>query len=672
MSISWEIPRNCLAWILISQIALIIPHVQRLPWWVLAVYACCALWRVMVYQGRWSFPPKSIKGLFSILCFYGIYQSYGTMIGMEPTVALLISGFSLKLLEVVSRRDVYVILFLAYFVALTEFLFDQDFLVSAFVFFTVMLITTALVALHQRGYDRVDTISFRKTAVLFVQAVPLMVVLFIVFPRFEPLWKVPMPSHQAQSGVSDSMSPGDISDLAQSGDLAFRAIFESEIPTRDKLYWRGLVMSDFDGRTWRQGRLKKEFLSEEQERVVRRSLREPLRYSVIQEASHQPWLFNLALAYSTDENTVAVNDFRLVWKGDIHSRVKYEVISDIHAPIEPIASKKTRRYETELPFSGNPESRAFAQDLFAASNDERAFIDSVLTYYFREEFSYTLKPPLLGNDSIDDFLFNTKRGFCGHYASSFVFLMRSAGIPARVVSGYQGGEINPITGTILVHQFDAHAWAEVWLPDEGWVRFDPTSMISPERIEYGLEYAMQEEGSFLSGSPLSALRYRNVEWLNRLRLQLDAFSFYWSSLVLQYKGKRQVDLLNQLLGDISPFRVAGFILGAGALVLLSIAFFELRGRGRPKSSPEVQLYLRLCKRLERVGFERRKHEGPIDFSRRVTKQQTKWKPHVLSATRAFVTLSYEPLTSEEKVISLKLLKREVFKAGYLLRLDGAK
>jgi hypothetical protein len=269
-------------------------------------------------------------------------------------------------------------------------------------------------------------------------------------------------------------------------------------------------------------------------------------------------------------------------------------------------------------------------------------------------------------------LFNTKRGFCGHYASSFVFLMRSAGIPARVVSGYQGGEINPITGTILVHQFDAHAWAEVWLPDEGWVRFDPTSMISPERIEYGLEYAMQEEGSFLSGSPLSALRYRNVEWLNRLRLQLDAFSFYWSSLVLQYKGKRQVDLLNQLLGDISPFRVAGFILGAGALVLLSIAFFELRGRGRPKSSPEVQLYLRLCKRLERVGFERRKHEGPIDFSRRVTKQQTKWKPHVLSATRAFVTLSYEPLTSEEKVISLKLLKREVFKAGYLLRLDGAK
>lgn len=594
------------------------------------------------------------------------------MIGMEPTVALLISGFSLKLLEVVTRRDVYVILFLAYFVALTEFLFDQGFFVAAFVFFTVLLVTTALVALHQRGYDKMDMISFRKTAILFLQAVPLMVVLFVVFPRFEPLWKVPMPSHQATSGVGDSMSPGDISDLAQSGALAFRAVFESEIPPRDKLYWRGLVMSDFDGRTWRQGRLKKEFLSAEEEQVVRRSLREPLRYSVIQEATHQPWLFSLALAHSNDENTMAVNDYRLVWNGDIHSRVKYEVVSDIQAPIELLASAKTRRFETELPFSGNPRSRAFAEDLFATSTDERAFIDSVLTYYFREEFSYTLKPPLLGNDSIDDFLFNTKRGFCGHYASSFVFLMRSVGIPARVVSGYQGGEVNPITGTILVHQFDAHAWSEVWLANEGWVRFDPTSMISPDRIEYGLEYAMQEEGSFLSESPLSVLRYRNVEWLNRLRLQLDAFSFYWSSWVLQYKGKRQVDLLNQLLGDISPLRIAVFILGGGALVLLSIAFFELRGRGLPKSSLEVRLYLRLCKRLERVGFERKKHEGPIDFARRVTKRQTKWKPHVLSATRAFVTLSYEPLTSEEKMIELKLLKSEVFRAGYLLRFEGAK
>jgi len=624
----------------------------------------------MVYQGRWSFPPKFVKGLFSVLCFYGIYQSYGTLIGMEPTVALLFSGFSLKLLEVVSKRDVYVIIFLAYFVALTEFLFDQDFFISVFVFATVMLVTTALVALHQQGYEKFDFISLRKTAVLFSQAIPLMVVLFIVFPRFEPLWKVPMPSHQAKSGVSDSMSPGDVSNLAQSGDLAFRAIFEANIPTRSKLYWRGLVLSEFDGRTWRQGRLKKRFFSAQQKQVVRRSIKSPIRYSVIQEPSHQPWLFNLALAISDDENIVAIDDYRLAWKGDIHSRIKYDVFSDIEVPFETELNEGTRRFETQLPFGGNSRSRLFAKDLLAASKDRRAFVDSILTYYFREDFRYTLKPPLLGDNGIDEFLFDTRQGFCGHFASSFVYLLRSVGIPARVVSGYHGGEVNPITGTILVHQFDAHAWAEVWFSGEGWVRFDPTAMVSPDRIEYGLEFAMQEEGTFLSDSPLSAMRYRNVAWLNKMRLQLDAFGFYWSSWVLQYKGKRQVDLLNELLGGISPFRIAGFILGVGGLMLICVAFFVLKGRGRPHSSVEVQYYLRLCKRLERAGFERHRYEGPIDFAHRVTKQQTKWRPHVLAATRAFITLTYEPLSSEQKSIMLKQLKGEVFKASYLLRLNS--
>jgi len=665
---AWNIPRNALAWILIAQVALIAPHIERLPRWVLAVYGLCALWRIMVFQGRWAFPPKIVKVLLSMACFVGIYQSYGSLIGMEPTVALLFSGFSLKLLELVSRRDGYLVIFLAYFVALTEFLFNQDFAMVVLVFATVMLVTTALVALHQQGYQRFDWISLRKTAVLFAQAVPLMVVLFIIFPRFEPLWQVPMPSHQASTGIGESLSPGDISDLAQSGELAFRAQFEGPPPARGKLYWRGLVLSAFDGRTWRQGKLRKDFLSAQARREVLQSLQEPIRYSVVQEASHQPWLFTLALAHSDDSHTLAVDDFRLVRDGDIHSRIKVDVISDLSATIELELESKIRRRETMLPTTGNPQARAYAENVYRQSTDDRAFVDAVMMNYFQQEFVYTLKPPLLGEHSIDDFLFNTRRGFCGHYASSFVFLMRAVGIPARVVTGYQGGEVNPINGTVLVHQFDAHAWVEVWLAGSGWVRFDPTGMVSPWRIEQGLERALREEGSFLEESPLSPLRFRDIAWLNNVRLQMDAYSYYWSSWVLQYKGRRQLDVMKALLGEISAFRVSLFIVGVGALVMTLVAVVSLAGRGQPRSSAEVQLYLGLCRRLGAAGYGRRTQEGALAFARRISATGARWGPLLLAVSEVVNRLSYESLSSEQRAVLLKQLRRDVFTLSLQLRL----
>jgi len=664
----WFIPRNCLAWILIAQAALIAPHVERLPLWVLVVYGLCALWRIMVFQGRWSLPPKIVKAMLSIACFVGIYQSYGSLIGMEPTVALLFSGFSLKLLELVSRRDVYVLIFLAYFVALTEFLFNQDFAMVVLVFVTVMLVTTALIALHQKDYQRFDWISLRKTAVLFAQAVPLMVVLFIIFPRFEPLWQVPMPSHQATSGIGESLSPGDISDLAQSGELAFRVQFEGTPPPRTKLYWRGLVLSEFDGRTWRQGKLRKDFLSPQARREIQRSLQDPLRYTLVQEPSHQPWLFTLALAHSDDRHTLAVDDYRLVRDGDIHSRIKVDVVSDLTATIELTLSAKTHRRETILPFGGNPQARAYADNLYRQSSDDQAFIDAVMMAYYQQEFFYTLKPPLLGEHSIDDFLFNTRRGFCGHYASSFVFLMRAVGIPARVVTGYQGGEINPINGTVLVHQFDAHAWAEVWLADSGWVRFDPTGMVSPWRIEQGLERALGEDGSFLETSPLSPLRFRNIAWLNNIRLQLDAYSYYWSTWVLQYKGQRQLDVMTGLLGEITALRVSLLIVGMGALVMTLVAVLVLAGRGQPRSSAEVHLYLRLCRRLAAAGYGRRQQEGALTFARRISADGAAWAPALLAASEAINRLSYEAVSAQQRTVLLKQMRRDVLKVTVQLRL----
>ncbi len=671
MAVSWQIPRNCLAWILLSQLALLAPHTVRLPWWVMCAYLICALWRIMIYQGRWSQPPKWIKVLLALLCFGGIYQTYGNMRGLEPTVALLFTGFCLKLLEITTKRDVYVIIFLGYFVAVTAFLFSQNIFLSLYMLFTLMLVTTALVALHQHSFDQFNMISFKKASMILLQAAPLMLLLFVVFPRFQPFWSVPTAKHQAKTGISDSMSPGDISRLSQTSDVAFRVEFDGATPQRRDMYWRGLVLSEFDGRSWRQGRWRKRLLSDSDVADLYRQLKSPLSYSVIQEATNQRWLFSLPLAYSADPSIKIVNDYRLIRTSEIHSRIRYQVLSDTRAPIAPEADDQTLTIEVKLPESGNLQSRQFAQRMRLEAESTEQFISNILKHFNTENFVYTLKPPLLGEDTVDEFLFSTRRGFCGHYASSFVFLMRAAGVPARVVVGYQGGEVNPVNGTVIIHQFDAHSWAEVWLPDQGWVRVDPTAAVSPSRIELGLEMALQEEGSFLSDNPLTPLRYRNVSWINEMRFQLDALEYYWSKWVLQYDENVQLSLFKNLFGEIKPWRIAGLMLVLMSIILLVVAAVVLKGRGKQRQSEEIRLYLKMCKKLDKTGHTRAQNEGAVAFARRVAEQQPAWKQHLLAATRAFVSLSYDRLSVPQRRALVKQLRREVVKLNIQLTAKSA-
>jgi transglutaminase-like putative cysteine protease len=655
MSIAWQIPRNCLAWLLLSQVTVIAPHLQRLPLWVLLVYLLCAYWRVMVFQGRWSFPNALVKVALIPPCIIGIYFSYGSLLGLEPAVAVLISGFSLKLLEVIKRRDVYVIIFLAYLVVLTEFIFSQDFYITLYLLLPLLTITASLVALHQHSYHGFHSASLKKAAVILLQAVPMMLVLFFVFPRFEPLWSVSLPSHQAKTGVSDHFSPGDISSLSQNGDLAFRVSFTGDIHPQSLLYRRGVVMSKFDGRGWSPGL---------PEGVVQRAAKpaslfvDAITYDVIQEPSYQNFLFTLPVASALESQIINTVDYRLERQLPIYERIAYRVTSDTGLPMDLELDDRLLAFNIELPATGNPRARQLAQELLSQSRDERHYIDRVISKFDREDFIYTLKPPLLGANSVDEFLFDTRRGFCGHYASSFVFLMRAAGIPARVVAGYMGGEINPITRTVLVHQFDAHAWTEVWLAGEGWVRVDPTAVVSPDRIEQGLAQALAEEGTFLSGSLFSAVRYRQ---LNGLRMRVDAFNYYWASWVLNYRGEKQLQVLKTLLGEVTPTRLIVLMLSTGVLVTVLVLLFLFRGRTRVKQTPAARIYLAMCKRLEKAGFVRHIAEGPIDFCRRVADQQPEWKPYLLSATRAYVAIAYESHPAEQRRVLLGSLRSEAAK-----------
>jgi transglutaminase-like putative cysteine protease len=657
MSEQQWIRRYALTWLLVAQVAVIIPHSLRLPIWIDIVWLISAIWRVLVYQGRWSFPNRVVKTVLVIGCLAGIRYSYTAWTGLEPTVALLIICFSIKLLEAATRREALILLFLGYFVALTVFLFEQGLGTVLYMLLPVVLLTAALVALHQSAQHEPLRFSWqplRSAAVMAAQAVPVMLLLFLVFPRIAPLWQVPLPSAGAHTGMSDEMAPGDIAELSLSDALAFRVAFSGAVPSVRDLYWRGLVLDKFDGRRW----LSSTFNDMPLPQTPNAASGPALDYQVYLEPTYQRWLYALQRPVSVDAKTSLTIDYRLLAPDIIYEKMVYRARAYPQAPLDAELDTRLRKYELTLPAKGNPRAQAWAQQLRAQYSDDAALIDALLQYFRAQEFYYTLKPPLLGEQAIDEFLFDIRRGFCEHYASTFVFVLRAAGIPARVVVGYQGGEINPLTGTVLVHQFDAHAWAEAWLPERGWVRFDPTAAVAPQRIENGLERAVSS-GEFLGQSPLSVNRYRTLGWLNALRLRTDAMNYAWTRWVVNYRDDTQTAVLRNLLGEISPLRIGLLLVGGGGAMLAIVALVLLGHQFFADRLPIEQIYYqRFCRRLAQRGFERPAGMAPGDYARWVLAQQPQWR-FVREITDCFEMLSYRKLSLQQRRQLLLRLKRSI-------------
>ena len=640
MNILQEVPRNALMWIVISLFALVAPHVARLPVWVLAVYVMAVVWRFQVHRGRWSLPGRWVKVAMTSSGFVGVYASYGTLVGLEPTVALLLTAFALKFIELSQRKDAYVLLFLGYFICITEFLFSQDLLITLYSVFTVLLVTTALVALHQPGQNQFNRRTIRLAAVMLLQAVPLMVVLFVVFPRFGPLWTVPLKSHTAKTGMTDFMKPGDVASLSQSADVAFRVKFEGDIPDKSELYWRGLVFSRLEKDVW-SGLGYYDVPAGEQrpERVA--TIERPLRYSVIMESTQQNWLYGLHYAHARSAGVLHSSDYRMMSPAPLESEYMYKVESWTGVPVEPELSDWRRNTETKLPPQGNDRTRELAQEMRVSAGSDEQFVEQVLNKFNRENYVYTLRPGRLsGTSAIDQFMFRSRRGFCEHYASAFVFMMRAADIPARVVAGYQGGEINPVNKTVIVHQFDAHAWAEVWLQNKGWVRVDPTAAVSPLRIQMGLEEAMATEGSFLATEPLSALRYRGIPLLNQLRLRYDALTYRWQSWVVGFNSEQQFDLLHSLFGEISTRVFATLLLGSWALVLVPVAISLFLRRDTYPVSPLDKHYRHFCDRMAALGVVRAPGETAGQFAQRAMAALPGFSEQLQRITGLYHALAY--------------------------------
>jgi len=624
-----------LAWTMGGLLAALGPHLLHLKPWVTGfVLAVCA-WRLLAERREWRMPGTPLRALIALGVTAAVILGYSTITGLDGGTALLALMSALKLLETRTARDHTVLIFIGWFLCLAAFLYAQDIATAAWVLPTVWLLAAALLEVSRHGQDGSSLRPFRTTGAMLLKAAPIALILFLFFPRLAgSFWGAPS-AERALSGLTDEMSPGDISDLTLNDIVAFRVRFSGDPPPPALRYWRGPVLSEFDGYSWSRGDAQSIY------RPTVNHAGAPVDYTVTLEPTGQQMLFALDMVERWTPGLARQSwDFGLRTRYPVHTVLRYDARSYPRYRAGSEISKALQNLSLQLPRGRNPRAAEFARNLRASSGSDSTYIQAVLDLFRKQDFYYTLTPPGLERDSVDDFLFNTRQGFCGHYASAFTMLMRAAGIPARVVAGYQGGDWNPIGGYLIVRQSHAHAWSEVWLADSGWRRVDPTAAIAPERIERGFESAFQG-GELLPGG---LMRDSNFWW--QAVMIWDNVNERWNDWVIQFDRASQEELLLTLGFDDPDWRAFGLVLGAGLTLGIALLFFWLAWEFRPRrGDPAVRSYRRFVSRLERRGIESPVGEAPRDFALRIRRLRPDLGVTALAITETYLRLRYLPAPS---------------------------
>ncbi|MGB5082527.1 MAG: DUF3488 and transglutaminase-like domain-containing protein [Burkholderiales bacterium] len=638
------LPRLPLAVLVAAATVTVAPHTFWLPWWVDVSAGILLSWRVLLALRSGTLPPRWLLVLLTLAGGIGVFFAYRTIMGRDPGVTLLVLLLFLKLLETRARRDVFVVAFLVFFVALANFFYSQSIQTAGLILVIVILTTAALVGFS--APERPLTDNLKTAGRMLLQAGPVMLLLFFLFPRVQgPLWGLPQDAYTGVTGLSDTMSPGSISALSTSDAIAFRVKFAGAPPPRARLYWRGPVLSEFDGFTWRIG-------SPQLRRNMPLEVRgEPLDYEVTLEPHNRNWLFALEMPSRIPPTARLTTEYLAISLPPVRSRIRYQMRSHTDFQASGGSAPEELTHLLRLPRDVNPRARALANEWRESVTDHRAIARRAIEFFRTNRFEYTLLPPTLGRDSVDEFLFGTRQGFCEHFASSFVFLMRAAGVPARVVTGYQGGDTNPVDDYMIVRQADAHAWAEIWLADAGWTRVDPTAAAVPVRVELGI-IAAAPRGALLplfmrSGSSL----------LKSLRNNWEALTNHWNQWVLGYNPDRQREMLSRLgVHQPSWQTLAVMLFWSVAGVVLLIALWLLRNIRR---EDEVhRAWLRFCAKLARAGLTRDGTEGPLDYADRVGGRLPARNAEVRAITGLYVDLRYGPRAEASSIARLRHLVRE--------------
>ena len=652
MSTPVAIPRVSLTWLLLAQSLVLVPLWWHVPVWLLGLWLGCTLWRVQVFRMRARYPGRLVKLALMLAVAAGVYFSSGTWVGLEATAALLVAAFLLKLLEMQTARDARVVIFLGLFCLAVAYLFDATLGWALYSLLPLLALLAALIGLQQTQLIVRPMATLKLSASLVLQALPLMLLLFVFFPRLEPLWSLPLPKPgQGVTGLSDSMTPAEVANLSQSSEVAFRASFAGAIPAKRELYWRALSLDVYDGRTWSQSPWV-----QTQAAPAWQPVGPALEYQIIQQPSGKPWLFALDVARTTLPGVRQLNDGRLQRRRPVDQALMYALTSWPQVVREPELVPLARRTALQLPAQGDPRTRQWAQDLHTRFGTTDALVNEMLRQFRELPFHYTLNPPVLGRDSIDAFLFDSRRGFCAHYAGAMVYALRVAGVPSRVVAGYQGGELNPAGNYLTVRQFEAHAWVEYWQAGSGWQRADPTAAVAPARVEQGLQQALSADEEFLAGSPFSPLRYPQLTWLNDLRLQWDNLNYGWQRWVLEYQGERQVEFLARWFQGLQ--RWALLIGGLSFMILASLWLLKPWQRRVDAQLKEFVAFERL---MRRQGVVRDTGEGAMAFAERAAVHLPAQREAILAFASAFTAQRYagKPISREQLRAALTTLRREL-------------
>ncbi|MDX1527371.1 MAG: DUF3488 and transglutaminase-like domain-containing protein, partial [Gammaproteobacteria bacterium] len=544
---SWHLSFERMVWLSLSLLLVLVPHAPRMPVWISVLFLLLAGWRLYTVRTGKSLPHRYLIATVVVAMLAGVYLSYGTLTGRDAGVAMLAVLAGMKIAESRFLRDAYVVIFLGFFLVVTNFLYSESIPTGLYMLVVVAVLTGALVAVTTESSALVPQRQLGLAAVMLMQAVPLMLVAFLFFPRISgPLWGLPKDAFSARSGLSDTMTPGDISGLSLSNEVAFRVRFDGEIPENKDLYWRGPVLRRTDGRTWTAGD------SPRSSRPLGFTKRgKPVDYVVTLEPHQRRWLFALDLPATIPTMATMNAAFELRSVKRVRNRSRYRVRSYIDYRLPQITNAELGE-NLELAEAAHPRARQLALGWRHELDSPRAVVERALNYFQEQPFVYTLTPPLLDGDNVDGFLFETRQGFCENFASAFTVLMRAAGIPSRVVTGYQGGELNELGDFLTVRQRDAHAWSEVWLgEEEGWVRIDPTGAVAPSRIESGMEAALPRPIGPRAHN-IQASEPMGRAWRN-LRHGWEALNNAWNEWVLGYGPERQRRLLNQFGIDSTSF-----------------------------------------------------------------------------------------------------------------------
>ncbi len=651
-----SIPRRPLLWLAAALLFTLPPMFGSLVRWVPCVFLLALAMKFWMEPRGYRLRFATLKLLLAAMGLFAVFASYGSMKGVEPGISLLVVLVSLKVLEAHTVREFQVMVLMGWVLCLCGFFLSQEFLIALSLLTAFALSLVALIQFYRGSSPGAFWPPLRTTCKILVQAAPLVVLLFVLFPRINTGLRVDFrTTGLASSGFSDRLSPGSIAALANSSEIAFRAEFPgSAVTPPGSMYWRGAVMWHCDGLEWRAPYVPVS--------VSRSARQSPKGNTVRQRITLAPhgarWMFALDRPFEIPPGAILARGDYLWSVQTIRKARRYEVVSSPGAAGKELTPAE-RREALELPPSISPAVRELAQSWTTQNSNPRAIVNSALQFFRAQGFRYSLSPGEYGKNDLEQFLFHRRVGFCEHYAASFATLMRLAGIPARVVVGYLGGEYNDLGHFFLVRQADTHAWCEVWLPDSGWTRVDPTTAVAPGRASLDLN-------SFLErGIASGQMDARRSAFLTRLarfalftnaRLALETLSYEWDTRLLAFDADVQEVLLDSMgLANRGRFvLIIEILIVAIALLVIYFGWMQLRTRSR--ADRVKALYERFCQKAARLGVRREPWEGPSDFSRRAAQLLPNESKRIREISNTYIALRYAP---ESAGVVLDKFAREV-------------